>query len=99
MKPVIFKCSVISGRTLEETAALFDGDEQPADLINMGGVAADMSMRLSQHIVPEPRRTVEFEALNHTKTQEKQEEYYDLKRRNRDSDATASSSDFHARAI
>ncbi|KJA26307.1 hypothetical protein HYPSUDRAFT_1065514 [Hypholoma sublateritium FD-334 SS-4] len=96
---VFFFIVETKGRTLEETAALFDGDEQPADLVNMGGVAADMSMRLSRHIVTEPRRTVEFEALNHTKTQEKQEEYYDLKRRNRDSDATASSSDFHARAI
>lgn len=65
----------------------------------MGGVAADMSMRLSRHIVTEPRRTVEFnEVYSHTKTQERHEEYYDLKRRNRDSDATVSSSDLHARA-
>ncbi|KAF9468077.1 general substrate transporter [Collybia nuda] len=32
------------GRTLEETSAMFDGDEQPHDLIAMGGDAATMSM-------------------------------------------------------
>ncbi len=32
------------GRTLEETAALFDGDEQPQDLANMGGEAATLTM-------------------------------------------------------
>ncbi|KXN84749.1 Lactose permease [Leucoagaricus sp. SymC.cos] len=32
------------GRTLEETAALFDGDEQQHDLMAMGGEAATMTM-------------------------------------------------------
>lgn len=32
------------GRTLEETSALFDGDEQPNDLTAMGGEAATISM-------------------------------------------------------
>ncbi|KAJ3480655.1 hypothetical protein NLI96_g8199 [Meripilus lineatus] len=32
------------GRTLEETAALFDGEQQPQDLIDMGGEAATMTM-------------------------------------------------------
>lgn len=32
------------GRTLEETAAIFDGDEQQQDLMAMGGEAATMTM-------------------------------------------------------
>lgn len=32
------------GRTLEETAALFDGEEQPAIITNMGGEAATITM-------------------------------------------------------
>ena len=32
------------GRTLEETAALFDGDEQPQDLVAMGGDAATQTI-------------------------------------------------------
>ncbi|KAL0955091.1 hypothetical protein HGRIS_004008 [Hohenbuehelia grisea] len=32
------------GRTLEETAALFDGDRQQQDLVHMGGEAATMTM-------------------------------------------------------
>lgn len=32
------------GRTLEETAALFDGDQQPQDLIQLGGEAATQTM-------------------------------------------------------
>lgn len=36
----------LSGRTLEETAALFDGDQQPRDLIAMGGDAATQTMRI-----------------------------------------------------
>ena len=90
------------GRTLEETAALFDGDEQPLDLVAMGGVAADMSMRLSRDIVTEPRRDRDDDyEIPQLRSQEKQEEYYEVKRRYRDSDATASasSSDFHARAL
>jgi len=38
------------GRTLEETAALFDGDQQQQDLLAMGGEAATMTME-SRHIV------------------------------------------------
>ncbi|EEB93909.1 hypothetical protein MPER_07372, partial [Moniliophthora perniciosa FA553] len=36
------------GRTLEETAALFDGDQQQADLANMGGEAATMTMTVNR---------------------------------------------------
>lgn len=32
------------GRTLEETAALFDGEQQPQDLVQLGGEAATMTM-------------------------------------------------------
>ncbi|CAL1716242.1 unnamed protein product [Somion occarium] len=32
------------GRTLEETAALFDGEQQPQDLVQMGGEAATTTM-------------------------------------------------------
>ncbi|KAI0078841.1 general substrate transporter [Panus rudis PR-1116 ss-1] len=32
------------GRTLEETAALFDGEQQPQDLVQMGGEAATFNM-------------------------------------------------------
>ena len=32
------------GRTLEETAALFDGDREPQDLVQRGGEAATMTM-------------------------------------------------------
>lgn len=36
------------GRTLEETAALFDGEDQPQDLAAMGGDAATMTMTMSR---------------------------------------------------
>ncbi|TFK40369.1 general substrate transporter [Crucibulum laeve] len=39
------------GRTLEETAALFDGDEQPQDLVAMGGEAATMTMTMSRGVM------------------------------------------------
>ena len=32
------------GRTLEETAALFDGEREPQDLVQRGGEAATMTM-------------------------------------------------------
>ncbi|ESK94631.1 hexose transporter [Moniliophthora roreri MCA 2997] len=35
------------GRTLEETAALFDGNQQQEDLANMGGEAATMTMTMT----------------------------------------------------
>lgn len=99
-KPLHANSLYILGRTLEETAAIFDGDHQNMDLINMGGVAADMSMRLSRGVITEHRRTVDFDPFIKTQ-QNNHEEYYDLKKRNRDSDATAtaSSSDLHARAL
>ncbi|KAF9003948.1 hypothetical protein BDQ17DRAFT_1424917 [Cyathus striatus] len=39
------------GRTLEETAALFDGEEQQQDLAIMGGDAATMTMTMSRGIL------------------------------------------------
>jgi len=82
----------IPGRTLEETAALFDGEEQPADLVAMGGDAADIAVRLSRGVVlPEPEEPA-------SPYQEKRMEYYELKKRYRESDTTATSSDLHHRA-
>lgn len=46
------------GRTLEETAALFDGDEQPQDLIAMGGEAATMTMTMSRGGALQERRSL-----------------------------------------
>lgn len=40
-------CLPISGRTLEETAALFDGESVPRDLVMTGGEAATMTMNRS----------------------------------------------------
>jgi len=37
------------GRTLEETAALFDGEQNPQDLMQMGGEAATMTMTRQRH--------------------------------------------------
>ncbi|KAF8183951.1 hypothetical protein BJ912DRAFT_539565 [Pholiota molesta] len=100
---VVFFIVETKGRTLEETAALFDGDEQPLDLIAMGGVAADMSMRLSRGVISEPRRERDRDneyGANQIRSHEKQGEYYEVKRQYRDSaSASASSTDFHARAL
>lgn len=69
----------------------------------MGGVAADMSMRLSRGVISEARRERDIDneyGPNQMRSQEKQEEYYEVKRQYRDSaSASASSSDFHARAL
>jgi hypothetical protein len=57
------------GRTLEETAALFDGDEQPQDLVAMGGDAATQTMT-NRHVrlfdlerKPSQKKIVEFHEL------------------------------------
>ncbi|KAI0784259.1 general substrate transporter [Abortiporus biennis] len=49
------------GRTLEETAALFDGEQQPYDLVQTGGEAATITMsrhhvQISPYLEP-PRQT------------------------------------------
>lgn len=46
------------GRTLEETAALFDGELPPQDLAQMGGEAATMTMGRA-HSAAGERRSVE----------------------------------------
>jgi len=39
------RCSIeFEGRTLEETAALFDGENHPVDLMQTGGQAATLTM-------------------------------------------------------
>jgi hypothetical protein len=69
----------------------------------MGGVAADMSMRLSRGVISEPRRERDLDneyGANQIRSHEKQGEYYEVKRQYRDSaSASASSTDFHARAL
>ncbi|PPQ98744.1 lactose permease [Panaeolus cyanescens] len=90
---IIFFIVETKGRTLEETAALFDGDEQPHDLVAMGGEAASMTMRMSRGIV----LTAEHDAS--MQQEQEKSEYYEMKKRYRDSDITASSTDVHARAL
>ena len=74
------------GRTLEETAALFEGDDHPEDLQAMGGQAAHMSMRLSKVSFLEPAETKEEPRRNH----------YEMKKRYRVSDTTSTSTDYNA---
>lgn len=72
-----------TGRTLEETAALFDGDEQPQDLAVMGGEAAVMTQRMSRiHGI-----SIRVET---TAVEERKEEYYEMKKRHRESDTDCS---------
>jgi len=51
------------GRTLEETAALFDGEEKPAEITNMGGEAATMTMNRSVALQECSQRADSDEAL------------------------------------
>lgn len=59
------------GRTLEETAALFDGDQQPQDLAVMGGEAATMSMTMGRVMAVQ----------NHEHDQKEGAESYELRLR------------------
>ena len=76
---------IIPGRTLEETAAMFDGGSQREDLLALGGEAARMTVRINQ-IVEQKTDDDQIDA------------YYSMKKRDRDSD-TASSTDFYGRAL
>ncbi|RDB26139.1 Lactose permease [Hypsizygus marmoreus] len=58
------------GRTLEETAALFDGDQPPQDLLAMGGEAATMTM--------EARNIAE---LDRNTSKKERSEFHELKSR------------------
>ncbi|PPQ69312.1 hypothetical protein CVT25_005913 [Psilocybe cyanescens] len=88
------------GRTLEETASLFDGDEQQADLVSMGGVAANMTMRLSQGVIPsESEIQIREREREREQSEDKVNEYYEMKKRYRNSDMTTSSSDLYSRAL
>ena len=86
----------VAGRTLEETAALFDGDQKPNDLVVMGGAAASEGIRYTtvvSVVVDEP------ETINAKSITDKHEEYYHMKRQYQDSDSTSSSTiTMHARA-
>lgn len=47
-----------SGRTLEETAAVFDGELPEQELMQLGGQAATMTLNLSKGVVTADRRMV-----------------------------------------
>jgi len=65
------------GRTLEETAAIFDGDDQQRDLITMGGEAATMTM--SRGVVGVHQRDSEH---SHERSPSKEyPEYHELQNR------------------
>jgi hypothetical protein len=55
------------GRTLEETAALFDGEQPTADLVQMGGEAATTGMgrTLEQRSVPHDMEAEDKEQPTH----------------------------------
>lgn len=82
---VFFFIVETKGRTLEETAAMFDGGNQREDLLALGGEAARMTVRINQ-IVEQKTDDDQIDA------------YYSMKKRDRDSD-TASSTDFYGRAL
>jgi len=85
---IIPMCSLVLmiGRTLEETSALFEGEDHPEDLQAMGGQAAHMSMRLSKVSFLEPPETKEEPRRNH----------YEMKKRYRVSDTTSTSTEYNA---
>jgi len=91
---IIFFIVETKGRTLEETAALFDGDEQTHDLTNMAGEAANMTMRMSRGVV-----LPTADSLSREDDKRDDSDYYEMKKRYRDSDITASSTDLNSRAI
>ncbi|KAJ3507015.1 hypothetical protein NLJ89_g6538 [Agrocybe chaxingu] len=91
---VFFFIVETKGRTLEETAALFDGEEQPRDLVSMAGEAAQMSMRMSRGMVLQEQEVCEQKTV-----EDRREEYYEMKKRYRDSDGTASSTEILGRAM
>ncbi|KAF8966491.1 hypothetical protein BDZ97DRAFT_1756625 [Flammula alnicola] len=68
---VIFFIVEPKGRTLEEIAALFDGDEQPLDLIAMGGDTANMMMQMNRSVILSGSNS-------HHKMAIRQEEYYEM---------------------
>ena len=50
-----------AGRTLEETAALFDGEQSPQALMQTGGEAATMSRHMAPHRMSRPGIWIEEE--------------------------------------
>lgn len=50
-----------TGRTLEETAALFDGEQSPQALMQTGGEAATMSRHVAPHRMSRPGIWIEEE--------------------------------------
>ncbi len=65
--------SSASGRTLEETAAIFDGEQQEQDIVHMGGEAATMTM--SRAVALEDRVPTDSDE-SHRWSQDKESETY-----------------------
>ncbi|THV07426.1 hypothetical protein K435DRAFT_333548 [Dendrothele bispora CBS 962.96] len=81
------------GRTLEETAAIFDGEQPEQDLVNMAGEAATMSMisrpmpvyqELTELDVPDLSRFDTRSNNGHDHKQDDESEIYEMKTRDID---------------
>lgn len=82
-----------SGRTLEETAALFDGEEKHQDLVALGGEAANTTMGTSRSIILSGSESTKQEI------EDKKDRYYELKRRKADLDCGVSNTDLVSRIL
>ncbi|KAF9475387.1 general substrate transporter [Pholiota conissans] len=91
---VFFFVVETKGRTLEETASLFDGNEKSTDLAAMGGVAATMSIRLTTVVDVVVDGDLVTSIDTHSSTEKQGSgDYYQLKRQYQsDSDSTSSNS-------
>jgi hypothetical protein len=78
---------------LEETAALFDGEEKHQDLVTLGGEAANATMRMSRSII------LPGSELTQEEMEDKKDKYYELKKRKVDLDCAVSTTDLASRAL
>lgn len=92
----INKIGSIVGHTLEETAALFDDDEEPTDLSSMGGSAAAIGIRLTTVVSVVDG---DSEMMTENLTLDKREEYYKMMKRYQDTDNTTSSTGVHTTGV
>ncbi|KIM39830.1 hypothetical protein M413DRAFT_184713 [Hebeloma cylindrosporum] len=90
---VIFFLVETKGRTLEETAALFDGEERHHDLVALGGEAASTTMGMSRNITLPESDSAQREM------DDKKDNYYELKRRKVDLDSPVSATDLVSRVL
>jgi hypothetical protein len=93
------------GRTLEETAALFDGEESPQDLMQRGGEAATMSMGRATGIQrqmseeksrPVDRDILELSDLSSSSRRDSNVLFMNSKAHHSDLSLTSIDHDFHA---